>query len=244
VAQVNGWAVDGPLSERRAIDGAFQAMTGRCVGQGGDIEPRGFYGGLVDNATAMLVAAACVAALVDRQATGRGQQVATTLLGVAALVQSHRLVLTGGQAPALGRLGTDPIGRSQLARLFATSDGWIFVDADRDEDWSKLVHGGRVPADLERPSASDGAEAIADGPVARALLQWCVSMTTSQALAAFADLGVAAVPVHHLGDLPSVSRVTSSGALVAVDHPQWGALWHTGRLIRFSQPRSAVAPAR
>lgn len=231
VARIGGWAADGPLSERRAIDGAFQAVTGACVGQGGDVEPRGFYGGFVDNATAVATAAACVAALVDRQSSGRGQHVTTTLLSTAAFIQSHRLVAVGDEAPPHGRLGSDPLGPAQLARLFAVTDGWIYVDARAHGAWERLVADGRV-AGPARPADDDDADAIADGPVARALGEWCATMSADEAIVAWRDLGAAAAAVHHIRELPLLPELVDSGMVAPVEHPTWGRLWLTGELVR------------
>ena len=80
----------GPYEERLGFDGIGQAMSGSMYLSGHPGEPMKAYVPWVDFGTAGLAAFATVAALYERQQTGRGQHVEGSLLQTALSVSTPR----------------------------------------------------------------------------------------------------------------------------------------------------------
>jgi len=238
VAQLNGWANQGGFADRPAVDGAFQAYTGACMNQGGGVEPRGYYGGLVDNSAGLVLASACLAGLYERETTGKGQLLTTTLLRIAASIQSHRLVSVDGRMLEAPSFGPDPVGRSQICRAFQANDGWIFLDATADGAWEALRDSFGL-SDKDRPSITEDSSMIESGPIAAVLASAVQGCTAAEAVAKLTEIGVEAVRVRRMGELPQDSEIVDSGLLALVDHPDWGRLWQTGELIRLGSVSTA-----
>jgi crotonobetainyl-CoA:carnitine CoA-transferase CaiB-like acyl-CoA transferase len=81
-ASVTGYGLRGPERDRAAYDvGAFWARTGaEHIMFPTDVEPHGVRGGFGDHVTAMTLVSGIMAALYQRERTGQGQLVATSLL--------------------------------------------------------------------------------------------------------------------------------------------------------------------
>ncbi len=81
-ASVTGYGLRGPERDRAAYDvGAFWARTGaEHIMFPTDVEPHGVRGGFGDHVTAMTLVSGIMAALWQRERTGKGQLVATSLL--------------------------------------------------------------------------------------------------------------------------------------------------------------------
>ena len=81
-ASITGYGLRGPERDRAAYDvGAFWARTGaEHIMFPTGVEPHGIRGGFGDHATALSLVSGIMAALYQREKTGRGQRVATSLL--------------------------------------------------------------------------------------------------------------------------------------------------------------------
>ena len=81
-ASVTGYGLRGPDKDRAAYDvGAFWARTGaEHIMFPTDVEPQGVRGGFGDHVTAISLVSGIMAALYQRERTGRGQLVSTSLL--------------------------------------------------------------------------------------------------------------------------------------------------------------------
>ena len=135
-ATLTGYGLDGPDSERPGYDvGAFWARTGiarQLVPP--DEPPPGIRGGLGDHATGITTVAGVLAALLERERTGRGRVVETSLLrtGVYCLGWDLGIQLTLGKvAPASPREESP----TPLVNSYRAGDGhWFFLiglEADR-----------------------------------------------------------------------------------------------------------------
>ena len=128
-ASVSGYGLEGPDRDRPAYDvGAFFARTGiaSLLLPGGE-PPAGFRGGLGDHVTGLAAVAGILGALFDRERTGRGQVVETSLLrsGMYALSWDLGMQLTFGSvsAPSSRQESVTPLMNSYRA-----ADGrWFFL---------------------------------------------------------------------------------------------------------------------
>jgi crotonobetainyl-CoA:carnitine CoA-transferase CaiB-like acyl-CoA transferase len=116
----------GPLGNVPGFDGIGQAMSGAMHMTGKDGEPRKAYVHYVDHLTAVLSALGIMMALRDREFSGCGQHVETSLLRSALLTMAANLI----EEDAL-RVGRPGIGnRAHLAApadVFATRNGHVLI---------------------------------------------------------------------------------------------------------------------
>jgi crotonobetainyl-CoA:carnitine CoA-transferase CaiB-like acyl-CoA transferase len=114
---------DGPYAQRPVFDPVIQSIAGFCAVQGGDGEPSLVLTGMCDEITSLHVAQSVCAALVARNATGRGQHVEVSMLDVAL----HFLWLESmWNHIYLDHVVEMPDFQS-IYKLYRTSDGWAVV---------------------------------------------------------------------------------------------------------------------
>lgn len=133
---------DGPRSPLGGHDQAGNALGGTqwedggCwnggnayfhVGTGGDLG-NGFFGAI-----------ACVAALYDRDRTGEGQKVDTSILNAALFCNSRVYTDREGTHFERSTLDANQTGLSALYRLYECATGWVCVAALTDQHWSALA---------------------------------------------------------------------------------------------------------
>jgi crotonobetainyl-CoA:carnitine CoA-transferase CaiB-like acyl-CoA transferase len=141
-ASVTGYGLDGPDRDRPGYDlGAFGARTGVAhlhgVAYG---EPVAIRSGMGDHVTALTAVTGILAALLERERSGKGQLVATSLLraGIYSIGWDLGIQLRFGKmAPQTGRSGnTNP-----LVNSYRAGDGlWFWLlGLEADRHWPRLV---------------------------------------------------------------------------------------------------------
>ncbi len=128
----------GPLGDKPGFDPLLQARSGLMDAQGGSDEPAMSSMLVHDIAGGSLAAIGILAALYDREISGRGQHVNTSLAHASVMVQAGELTSFPGRAPALTG-GRDWPGPSALRRLYRCRDGWICVWARTAGDENAAV---------------------------------------------------------------------------------------------------------
>lgn len=133
----SGFGETGPLAKAGCADPIMQAFSGfaRANGAAGDTLEAFRFTGFIDLATAAVAAEAILAALLERDATGDGQNVQVSMLEAALEIQFTRI------AELLGA-GWVPIPRGSESpglvpdRAFQTLDHEIFVTAHNEAEWA------------------------------------------------------------------------------------------------------------
>ena len=131
----------GPYAERVGFDGVAQAMSGAMDMTGNPDEPTKAYAPYVDFCSASLAAFGTLLAYIDRDKTGKGQRVQTSLLQTA-LTTTNSLLIEQ-ELLKVNRIAT--LNRSQTSGpsdTFKTKDGWILVQTVGQplfERWANLV---------------------------------------------------------------------------------------------------------
>jgi len=174
----------GPESESIGFDGIGQAMGGAVYLSGFDGRPTRCAASYVDYSTAMASAFATAAALFERNRTGKGQNIQSSLLRTALTITNPILI-----EEALGVRTRTAIGnRSPIAGpsdIFKTTDGWITVQVigrDMFRRWTDLV--GR-PELVDEPRFGDDIKRGENGEELSAMMQaWCDGKSSGECLSA------------------------------------------------------------
>jgi crotonobetainyl-CoA:carnitine CoA-transferase CaiB-like acyl-CoA transferase len=130
---ITGFGPKGPLFDQPATDSVMQAYTGMMsVNRGPTGVPQRIEMLAIDFSTGLYAFQAVAAALYRKATKGRGGYIETSLLESALALQEGAMIehhLQGGAAEPIGM----PVG------MFKTKDGYMSVNARRDEHFRRLA---------------------------------------------------------------------------------------------------------
>ncbi|MEU8385710.1 CoA transferase [Streptosporangium sp. NPDC048865] len=247
ILSITGFGHDGPEGGRPGYDQIAQGEAGLMSLTGpSPEEPYRVGASVADLLGGIHGAYGVVAALYERERTGRGKVVRTSLLAAVTGVHSyHGTAWTvGGQVPRAGgnhHASIAPYG------AFRCADGMIQIAAANDTQWRKVAallgldtepHVTRYASNRERFLRRD--ELIAD--MERAL----TGHDRAHWLAALGEAGVPAGAIRSLDEVYAWEQTRSQGLVVEVDHPVLGTIELPGPPLRFDgdpPARHAAPPA-
>jgi crotonobetainyl-CoA:carnitine CoA-transferase CaiB-like acyl-CoA transferase len=210
----------GPWSHRVGFDGVAQAMTGGMHLTGHGEEPMRFYYPWVDFTTAILTAFGTMAALMERQRTGRGQQVEGALL-MSALTVANGTLIEQAVIEA-NRVATG--NRGQIAApsdCFRTRDGWVLVMVIGEplfKRWARLM--GEEDQWLSDPRFKDDISRGDHGElISERMARWCETRTTEECLAALDAARIPAGPVYSPQQALDHEHVQAMKFMLPLDYP-------------------------
>jgi crotonobetainyl-CoA:carnitine CoA-transferase CaiB-like acyl-CoA transferase len=135
---ITGFGTKGPQRDRPGYDPVIQAYSGIMSITGEDGRPPVRVGpSIVDMGAGLWSALGILAALYERERTGRGCQIDTSLLEVGVAWVGYQIVAYLGSGKIPGRIG------SQVAMIapyeaFAAQDEYLFVSAPNDKIFGRL----------------------------------------------------------------------------------------------------------
>jgi len=143
---VTAFGARGPLRDRPGYDAMMQAYGGLMSinGHAGQ-EPARMGTSVVDMGTGMWAALGIVAALRQRDATGRAVEVSTALFDTTLMWASYHAMgyLASGVVPEPQGSGTAMIAPYQA---FPAADGWLLIAAPSDAMFARLAQALGAPA--------------------------------------------------------------------------------------------------
>ncbi|MEV4999943.1 CaiB/BaiF CoA transferase family protein [Nocardioides sp. LML1-1-1.1] len=232
VLSITGFGHDGPEGGRAGYDQIAQGEAGLMSLTGtGPEDPQRVGVPIADLLAGMYGAYGVLAALHERDHTGHGQLVRTSLLAAVVGVhafQGTRWTVAGevGRAQGNHHPSIAPYG------LFRCLDGAVQIALGSESLWQRFCAGfGIDPAtpglatNPERVGAREHTIAV----VEEAFAHW----PAEQLLARLAELGVPAGKVRTLDEVYTWEQTASQGLLVDVDHPSLGPITLPGPPLRF-----------
>lgn len=219
LATVSAYGHGGPWSHRVGFDGVAQAMSGAMHMSGHEEEPMRSYYPWVDFTTAILTAFGTMAAILERQKTGRGQQVEGSLLMSALTVGNTALI----EQDVIEANRVASGNRAQTAApsdCFRTKDGWVLmmvVGQPLFERWADLMGEQHW---LEDPRFKDDLARGNHGElISERMARWCESRTTEQCLAELDAARLPAGPVLSPQEALDHEHIRAMKFMLAVDYP-------------------------
>ena len=219
LSTVSAYGHGGPWSQRVGFDGVAQAMSGAMHMTGHEEEPMRLYYPWVDFTTAMLTAYGTMAALLERQKTGRGQQVEASLL-MSALTVANTTLIEQSVIEA-DRVATG--NRAQTAApsdCFRTKDGWLLIAVVGQplfKRWADLMgeshwlEDSRFKDDLSRGNHGD--------VISERMARWCESRTTDECLGELDAARIPAGPVLSPQEALDHEHIRAMRFMLPVDYP-------------------------
>jgi crotonobetainyl-CoA:carnitine CoA-transferase CaiB-like acyl-CoA transferase len=238
---ITAFGTEGPLAHLPGYDPLMQAYAGLMSvnGHPGQ-EPARVGTSAIDMGTGMWAALGIVAALRQRDATGRAVEVTTALFETALMWTSyHTLGYFGsGEVPQPQGSGTAMIAPYQA---FPTADGFVMIGAASDSLFVRMTQALRAPALAADPRFCDNPSRVRN----RAAIVEAVSALTRERksadlLDALRSAGVPAAPILTIDAVMEEPQTKASGMLVAAPHPRLPDYRSVGLPIRWDGRRPGV----
>ncbi len=173
---------EGPYATRVGFDTIGQAMSGAMHLSGDGEVPTRANAPYVDFGSALLSTVGVLAALMDRQKSGKGQKVETALLRTAINISNSHLIEQS--MLNLNRIATLNRGfTAGPSDTFKCKDGWIYamtIGQPLFVRWCRLMGNGDLAADprfKDDLARGDNGEALSE-----IMQKWCSSRTVAEAL--------------------------------------------------------------
>lgn len=236
-----GFSKLGPRADEAAYDDAIQAASGVAgleTLRGG--EPRFLPTIVADKTTALAVVYAVLAALFQRERSGRGQAIEVPMFETLVSFLSAEHLYGLAFEPPRGSAGYPRVLASQR-RPFRTRDGHLALLPYLDAHWFAFCERVARPDLAADPRFTDLPGRIAHREPFNALLAELVeTRSTAEWLALLDGSGVPASPVPTLADLIEDRQLRASGFWELHDHPTLGVLRMPGIPTTFSDTPGSI----
>jgi crotonobetainyl-CoA:carnitine CoA-transferase CaiB-like acyl-CoA transferase len=241
---VTAFGSTGPDRHKPGFDPLLQARSGIERAQGGFQNPPVFLlTPITDNTCAMLNAVGIALALFERQRSGVGQRVQTSLLRAAAFLQADGLLDFEGRGPRpandLGQYGP-----SALYRLYECQDGWLFLAACDKPARQRLA--ALLGLDIGPPDEDAEAGGAGDIALAAELAGRFAQLSVDSWLQRLREAGIPAARAveDYARTFANDPLLADAGLIISYSHPVYGQIRQPGVLARFGAvPASATRPA-
>jgi crotonobetainyl-CoA:carnitine CoA-transferase CaiB-like acyl-CoA transferase len=219
LTMISAFGRGGPYSNRVGFDGLGQAMSGNMYMSGTPEQPVKAYAPFIDFGTASLSAFGTMAALFERQKTGKGQIVEGALFNTALTMMNATAIEQ--HAIQVNRLAT--LNRSQTsapADTFKTRDGWVLVQSVGGplfKRWADLMGEDHW---LEDPRFKDDISRGDHGEIISArLAEWCAERSSEEVLAAMEEARLPAGPIMSPQEVLEDPHIEAKGLFQPIDYP-------------------------
>jgi crotonobetainyl-CoA:carnitine CoA-transferase CaiB-like acyl-CoA transferase len=196
---------------------------------------------IIDMGTGMWAVTAILAALRERDRTGRGAHVTTALFdtAIAAITVQMGSYLATGEVPEPQGSGTQMIAPYEA---FPTRDAWVMVGAASDALFVRTCEAlglAELPADPRY--ASNPARVTHRAELFETLAAVTRTLATDELLARLLKAGVPSSPILKLDQVAALPQTEASGMLVSAKHPRLDDYRGIGLPIRWDGERPGIA---
>jgi crotonobetainyl-CoA:carnitine CoA-transferase CaiB-like acyl-CoA transferase len=218
---VTAFGPRGPLAALPGYDPLMQAYGGLMSvnGHPGQ-EPARLGTSVIDMGTGMWAALGIVAALRERDRTGRAVEVTTALFETALMWVSYQTAgyWGSGEVPQPQGSGTAMIAPYQA---FPTADGYAMVAAASDAIFRRLAQALGAPALADDPRFADNPSRVTNRDALVAELSGLTrALKTDALLETLRDAGVPCAPILTIDRVMEEPQTRASGMLIAAEHPR------------------------
>jgi formyl-CoA transferase len=244
LTSISGFGQDGPYAKRPGFDQIAQGMGGlmSITGLPGQGPVRA--GIPVADLTAGLYAAlGTMVALLEREQSGQGQWVQTSLLAAQIAMldfQAARWLMKGEVAGQAGNNHPTSIPTG----VFKTADGHINIAASGDAIWERLCKALGIPEIADKTDFATGEKRSENRDAINAAIEEKTKDTPSAELIELLnEAGIPCGPIYSIDQVFADEQVKHIGMEHPVEHPELGPFNVVGQAVGMSgaAPRTGVA---
>jgi crotonobetainyl-CoA:carnitine CoA-transferase CaiB-like acyl-CoA transferase len=243
-ASVSGYGQDGPYRMRPGLDQIAQGMGGlmSITGEPGGGPVRAGIA-VADSAAGLYCALGILTALLEREVSGRGQWIQTSLLQAQIALldfQAARWTMDGEVAPQTGNHHptASPMG------AFPTADGHVNIAPIGEDMWRRLCavlghpEWAQDPRFADRPARALNRDALTEaiGAVTR-------GRTAAEWIEALNAAEIPCGPIYAMDQVFADPQVHHLGMAETVDHPRLGPIGLVAQPIRMSRSTATLREA-
>jgi crotonobetainyl-CoA:carnitine CoA-transferase CaiB-like acyl-CoA transferase len=240
-AGIHGWREDGPYGGRPAYDDIVQGVSGvanlmeRLTG-----EPRYAPTILADKTSGMMAAQAIIAALYQREKSGRGQVVEIPMFETMAAFLMVEHLYGCSFKPPLGAAGYSRV-LAPWRKPYRTADGWICMMAYTDPQWRRffdIVQRPELARDPRFESLSARSKNI--NVVYQFAGEEIAKRSTADWIQLLDENEIPSGPVHSIEGVMEDPHLKAIGFFREEMHPTEGLIVVPDVPVRFSDTPAAV----
>ena len=243
-ASISGFGEEGPYVTRPGFDLIAQAMGGMMsiTGLPGQGPVRAGIP-LADLTSGLFAAIGILVALLDRERTGEGQWVKTSLLASQVAMLDFQAAAWLMEGKVYRQTGNDHPYTTPMG-VYPASDGDILIGASGQGQYRKLCEAIAAPHLLEDPRFATADARLANRPALNAALS---EVTRKRQVAEWVtllnDAGIACGPINAIDQVFADPQVRASGVVQSVRHPRLGEISMLGSPITLSASEARIATA-
>lgn len=228
----------GPMARARGYDPVIQAFSGmmRKPDEGGP-PPTRINIPLIDFTTGQNAFAGILAAIIERNATGKGTHLEVCLADSAIALQAWNLQrfwgthYDGAPASSANQAKTDNVPYES----FKTGDGYVYIACGNNRLWKSFCDAIGRP-DLAREPAYETNQARLENyeTLMNILRPLIASRTSMEWEPLFVAAGVPFAPINDLSQLSAHPQVVASNIIQEYESPAFGDLKTVARAVRYN----------
>jgi crotonobetainyl-CoA:carnitine CoA-transferase CaiB-like acyl-CoA transferase len=244
LASVSGFGQDGPTAHQPGFDQIAQGMGGLMwiTGEAGS-GPMRAGAAIADTSAGLYAVIGVLVAIAERETSGRGQWVHTSLLQAQIAVNDFQAAryLVDGVVP--GQAGNDHPYATPMGVL-PTSDGFINIGVAGDGQWRDFCHAIGQPKLAANPNYATMELRFQHRPELRAVLEPIFKTKSSDAwLKTLSDASVPVGPIHKMDAVFADPQVRHLKLTEKVSHATRGEVELIGQPVQLSRTPAKIVTA-
>lgn len=241
LASISGFGQDGPYAKRPGFDQIAQGMGGLMSITGAPGKGPMRVGIPVADLTAgHFTAQAILIALLEREKSGQGQWVHSSLLQAQIAMldfQASRWLMAGEIAPQTGNEHPTTVPTN----LYPCSDGAVNIAVSGDVIWRRLCDALGKPEWVEEPDFADAPKRKENRDQLNAAIAEVTStMTMAEVVDTLLDAGVPTGPAYSINEVFADPQVEHLGMAAEIETLPFGKTRMVGQPIRMSRTDTSM----
>ena len=224
-SSVTGFGQTGPRAEEPGYDAALQGMTGVMSVTGEpDGRPSKVGAAWIDILTGLTSTIGILAALHERESSGKGQHIDVSLfdVGIAMMANIAQSYLATKEAP--GRLGN---AHPQVAPYqdFSASDGFFMLAANNNDQFQRLCDTVGLPDLPSDERFKENADRVRNREALENLLNEKIGDNTREYwMDALQQAGITVTSINTVADALGDPQAAARNSVWNIDHPTLGSV--------------------
>jgi crotonobetainyl-CoA:carnitine CoA-transferase CaiB-like acyl-CoA transferase len=215
---ITGFGQDGPYAHRAGYDFIIQGMSGLMSLTGEpDLQPQKVGVAVTDIFSGNYAVSAILAALYQRERTGRGQHIDLSLLDVAVAITANQAMNYLATETAPNRLGNAHPNLTPY-QVFDCADGHIIIATGNDAQYQRLCSLlGCAELGTAKAYLTNADRVLNRDALAQALTERTRTFSKTELLAACEAEGVPAGPINNMAEVFDDPQVKARGLEMQID---------------------------